>query len=153
MATIQLGLTSPGLIGPVIGLNLWTFVMQGWMYSVRLPALADKQWGVEATPELTPNDMATKLPPQVRWKAENYNHLHEQPTTFYAVALSLAILGVDDKYTVGAAWAYTAIRIVHSFVQSTSNNIMLRFKIFSLSSVTLAGLAARAAYILIKNRK
>lgn len=151
MATIQLGLTSPGLLGPVIGLNLWTFVMQGWMYATRLPAMAD--CNMEAGPELTPNDMATKLPAHVRWKAENYNHLHEQPTTFYAVALSLALLGVDDKWTVGAAWSYTALRVVHSLVQSLGNPIMTRFKIFSLSSTVLAGLAGRAAYLLVKHRK
>lgn len=152
MATIQLGLTSPGLLGPVISLNLWTFVMEGWMYATRLPAMA-KSDDVKVGPELTPNDMATKLPPQVRWKAENYNHLHEQPTTFYAVALSLALMGVDDKWTVAAAWSYTGLRIVHSLVQSLGNDIMTRFRIFSLSSTVLAGMAGRAAYLLIKHRK
>ena len=30
----------------------------------------------------------------MQWKAHNYNHLHEQPTLFYAVAVVLAIVGV-----------------------------------------------------------
>lgn len=151
MATIQFGLTSPGLLGPVIGLNLWTFVMEGWMYATRLPAMEKAK--MAPTPELTPNDMATKLPANVRWKAENYNHLHEQPTTFYAVALSLALLGVDDKWTVAAAWSYTGLRVLHSLVHATSNSIMTRFKLFGLSSTVLFGLAARTAYLLVKHRK
>ena len=38
--------------------------------------------------------MATKIPPAIRWKADNFNHLHEQPTVFYAVALGLAVIGM-----------------------------------------------------------
>src|SRR3546814_10551434 len=34
------------------------------------------------------------LPAEVQWKAHNYNHLMEQPTVFYAVAIALAVGGI-----------------------------------------------------------
>ena len=60
-------------------------------YATRLPAMS--KYNVSTQPDKVKEDLNVKLPPSIRWKADNYNHLHEQPTVFYAVALSLAILG------------------------------------------------------------
>jgi hypothetical protein len=85
------------------------------------------------------------LPPQVRWKADNYNHLMEQPTLFYAAALTLAVVGQGDGLSVTLAWAYVGFRVVHSLVQALTNIIMARFMIFMAGSVVLLALAVRAA--------
>ena len=61
------------------------------------------------------------IPREVQWKAHNYNHLHEAPTVFYAVALALAVLGQGDGLNAKIAWAYVGLRIVHSIWQSTVN--------------------------------
>jgi hypothetical protein len=61
------------------------------------------------------------LPPQVMWKAHNYNHLHEAPTVFYAVAIVLAIIGQGDGLNAQAAWAYVGLRVIHSIIQATIN--------------------------------
>ena len=84
-----------------------------------------------------------------RWKADNYNHLMEQPTQFYAIMFALIHLKANDNLTVGLAWGYVGLRVVHSLVQSISNPIMVRFQIFALSSVALLGLTARAAYAIM----
>lgn len=55
----------------------------------------------------------------------SYNHLHEQPTVFYAVTLALAILGDNHPYTLQAAWTYVGLRIVHSVFQSLVNKVMV----------------------------
>ena len=88
------------------------------------------------------------LPPRVRWKADNYNHLMEQPTLFYATALTLALLGQGDTINLGLAWGYVALRVVHSLVQALVNVIVLRFAIFMTASVVLIILALRAAFAL-----
>jgi hypothetical protein len=84
------------------------------------------------------------LPSNVRWKADNYNHLMEQPTIFYAVALTLAIIGAGDGINLELAWAYVGLRVVHSLVQVLINKIELRFSIFFLSSLVLIGLIFNA---------
>lgn len=80
------------------------------------------------------------LPPQVRWKADNYHHLMEQPTVFYALAISLVLLGVQSGAALYLAWGYVALRIVHSLVQSLINKIEVRFLLFALSNIPLIAL-------------
>lgn len=138
------GVTAP-LLAPLVTLNLWTFVMEGWMYSKRLPALSKHK--VSMDPSFNQARMETMLPPECQWPAQNFNHLHEQPTYFVANALALTLLGVDDDATVYAAWGYVALRIAHSVLQATVNKIMPRFTLFSLSSVVLLGLTVRTAVL------
>jgi hypothetical protein len=85
------------------------------------------------------------LPAPVRWKADNYNHLMEQPTLFYAVTSTLALIGEGTGLNAGLAWLYVALRIVHSLVQATVNIVVLRFAIFMAASVVLLAMAVRTA--------
>ncbi|WP_436049364.1 MAPEG family protein [Phenylobacterium sp. LjRoot225] len=85
----------------------------------------------------------------MRWKADNYNHLMEQPTLFYAVALVLAFAGAGDGLNAGLAWAYVALRIVHSLVQALVNVILVRFGVFMVASLVLLALTIRAATAVI----
>jgi len=80
----------------------------------------------------------------VQWKAHNYNHLHEAPTVFYAIALVLAIIGQGDGLNATIAWIYVGLRVVHSIIQATVNRVMLRFVVFALSSVALMALVLHA---------
>ena len=80
------------------------------------------------------------LPTKVRQVADNYNHLHEQPTVFYALVFYTYLAGHVTSFTLTAAWVYVFLRIAHSLVQNTVNRVMLRFGIFAMSSVTLIAL-------------
>jgi hypothetical protein len=83
----------------------------------------------------------------VRWKADNYDHLLQQPTLFYAVALVLSLTRADDGLNTGLAWAYVALRVLHSLVQATINVIMIRFAVFAVATLVLLALAVRAALV------
>jgi hypothetical protein len=132
------------LLAPVIALVLWTFVMWGWMYATRIPAIIRMRMRMD--PNQPRGAQMNELPPQVRWKADNYNHLFEQPTLFYAVALTLALLRDTSNLALGLAWIYVALRIVHSIWQASVNVIMIRFYLFSASSFVLFALTLRAAF-------
>jgi hypothetical protein len=135
------------IVAPVVALALWTHVMWAWMYATRIPAIRAVRMVFD--PEAPRGAQMESLPAKVRWKADNYNHLMEQPTVFYAVALSLAVLGQGGGANAALAWAYLAARVVHSLVQATWNKIEVRFAIFAISSLILIALtvnAARAAF-------
>ena len=131
------------ILQPVAALVLWSFVMWAWLYATRIPAL--RAAGAPLDPNMTLAELNARIPPQVRWKADNYNHLMEQPTLFYAVALTLALAGAGGGLNVWLAWAYVALRVVHSLVQATMNVILVRFGIFMVGSVVLLILAVRTA--------
>jgi hypothetical protein len=137
-------MTSP-ILQPVLALVLWTFVMWAWLYATRIPAIQAARKPMD--PTMTAADLNSFIPPQVRWKADNYNHLHEQPTLFYAVAIALAVAGRGDGWNVWLAWSYVAIRVVHSLIQSLGNVILVRFSVFMLGSLVLLALSVRAAMV------
>jgi hypothetical protein len=131
------------MLAPVIALVIWSAIMWAWMYVTRIPAILQAK--MQLDPNMARGAQMAQLPAPVRWKADNYNHLMEQPTLFYAVAISLAVLGDQTQLSQGLAWAYVAMRIVHSLVQALINHITTRFAIFALSSLVLFALTYRAA--------
>jgi hypothetical protein len=135
-------MTDHGMIAPVLALAGWTFVMWVWMYATRIPAMQRARIDLDV---LSRTGARLELPPEVSRVADNYNHLHEQPTLFYAVALAAQAGGVTDATSVGLAWAYVATRVVHSLVQATRNVIPVRFAVFALGSLVLFALLVRTA--------
>lgn len=133
------------ILGPVIALAAWTMLMWAWMYATRIPALQKLKVDTSKIVGTTGTGLDAILPPQIQWKAHNYNHLMEQPTVFYAVALALAVAGLGDGLNAQLAWAYVGLRVVHSLVQATVNRVMIRFLVFALSSLVLVALIVRAA--------
>lgn len=135
------------ILQPAVALMAWTMVMWLWMYATRIPAMN----AAKIDPDNLARDPSTTLddilPAAVQWKAHNYNHLHEAPTLFYAVCLLLAVAGQGNGTSATVAWAYVALRVVHSLVQATVNKVMLRFILFALSSVALMALIYHAARI------
>lgn len=135
------------ILAPVVVLVAWSMVIWAWMYATRLPAIRRARMRLD--PSAPRGEQMSTLPADVRWKADNYNHLMEQPTLFYAVALSLALLGRGVGANLALAWAYVGLRVLHSLVQATWNKIEVRFSLFFLSSLALVALvvdACRAAF-------
>jgi len=135
-----------GILQPVVVLAAWTMVMWLWMYATRIPAM--NKAGIDAGSLVggTGKSLDDVLPPEVQWKAHNYNHLHEAPTVFYAVALVLAITGQGDGLNATLGWVYVGLRVLHSLIQATVNRVMVRFLVFALSSLVLIALVVHAAF-------
>jgi len=114
-----------------------------WMYATRIPAIFAAK--LKLDPNLPKAELLSGLPPRVRWKADNYNHLFEQPTVFYAVALSLAVIGQGSGVNATLAWVYVGLRVAHSLLQALWNNISARFSVFTLSAFSLMVLTFNAA--------
>ena len=132
---------------PVLALILWTFVMWVLMYKRRIPAMQAISKNTQDF--IDDPKLGEKIPASARWAADNYNHLHEQPVVFYALMFYLQLTGNGDSAAMYLAWAYVAIRVVHSVVQVTSNKVMTRFSLFIIGSLILLVMALRAAAALL----
>jgi hypothetical protein len=128
------------MLEPMLALVVWTFVIWFWMYATRIPAMRAAK--IDITKPM-PNSALSALPLKVNQVADNYNHLHEQPTVFYALCVYTHLVGQGDLVNVVLAWAYVAIRIAHSLIQCTTNYIPLRFYVFATGSLCLMGIAVR----------
>jgi len=131
------------ILAPVVVLIIWSLVMLGWMASSRLPAIAKARLPKTAGERTA--DLAAMLPKEVQWKADNYNHLMEQPTLFYALAGVLALTDTGGGLNLALAWVYVGSRIVHSIVHATTNVVIIRFALFAVGSLCLVAMALHAA--------
>ena len=136
---------SPILV-PVVALVAWTLIVMLWMVVTR--GAEFRRLGITATsiPDGARGvDLDGKADPRAQWKSHNYNHLMEQPTIFYAIALTLALMDFGGGINYWLAWAYVGLRILHSLIQCTVNVVRYRLTVFALASLCLLGLTVHAA--------
>lgn len=130
-----------GFLTPVLVLVCWTLVMWLWMYVTRIPAMSKAK--IDPDDARHPGTYGDRLPANVRAVADNYNHLHEQPTVFYALMVFAALTGGADGLMLNLAYGYVGLRVVHSLVQVLSPKVALRFMIFALGSIVLFVMAGK----------
>jgi len=135
------------ILQPAVALMIWTMVMWAWMYATRIPAMQQAKVDPDRLPRDPDASLDRTLPASVQWKAHNYNHLHEQPTVFYAAVIVLALIGGATGANAFLAWIYVGLRVVHSLIQVTANKVVVRFVLFALSSIILIALITQAAVI------
>jgi hypothetical protein len=142
---------SPILV-PVVALVAWTLVMLVWMAIARRSAFAKLgiSWGTIPRGSRGVN-LDGRAPDEAQWPSHNYNHLMEQPTIFYAIALTLALMEMGSGVNFWLAWGYVGLRVVHSIVQSTVNIVAIRFPIFALASLCLLGLTVNAGVRVLRD--
>ena len=133
------------ILAPVVALVAWTLVMMVWMAIARRRAFAQLgiNWGSIPRGSRGVN-LDGRAPDEAQWKSHNYNHLMEQPTIFYAIALTLAMMNFGSGINYWLAWGYVALRIIHSLIQCTVNVVRYRLTVFALASLCLIGLTTHA---------
>ncbi len=134
------------MLVPVLALVVWTLIVWGWMYATRIPAM--KKAGIDPQSAIHPGSL-TSLPAGARVVADNYNHLHEQPTLFYALAVYSHLVGAADGFNIALAWGYVGLRVLHSLAQIVLRRVVVRFSMFALSSLVLAAIALRNVWALL----
>lgn len=137
---------SHAVLLPAAVLAAWSLVMWIWMMATRIPAMRTAKMHPEKARH-TRGNVWDALPSDVRQVADNYNHLMEQPTIFYAIVLIIAVAGGGGALDAGLAWGYAVLRIVHSIWQATKNIVTIRFYLFAASTLLLFPLAFRAIYL------
>jgi len=79
-------------------------------------------------------------PDRLRIHSRHLVNLFEVPVLFYTITLINTVAGVTASLDVIFAWTYVTLRFMHSWVHLTSNNVLLRFRIFALSALILVAL-------------
>lgn len=134
------------ILAPVVALVAWTILVMLWMVVTRFSEF--RRLGItfgNIPPGSRGVDLEGRADPKAQWKSHNYSHLVEQPTLFYAIALTLAIMGMGGGLNYWLAWGYVGLRVVHSLIQGTVNVVAYRFTVFLLASLCLIGLTIHAA--------
>ena len=123
------------VLNPMLAMIAWSGCVVAMLMATRIPVVL-KYWG-KLQQAMHSDEMRPKQPARMRYVTDNYNHLLEQPTLFYATVVYVHLAGTATALTVSLAWAYVATRVVHSVVQLSVNNVSWRAAIFALSSLIL----------------
>ncbi|GJL91712.1 MAPEG family protein [Hyphococcus sp.] len=134
------------MLTPVLALVVWTLIIWCWMYATRIPAMQKAKVHPQSALHAGALDA---LPTEARVVADNHNHLHEQPTIFYALAVYSYLVGVGDPLNMWLAWGYVGLRVAHSFAQIVARKVLLRFYMFSASTIILMVIALRNVFALL----
>lgn len=102
--------------------------------------------------EVTPGDFrygeSAHVPPHVTLANRNYMNLLELPALFYAGCVVAYVTHHVDHVLVVLAWAYVVLRVAHSLVHLSYNNVIHRLGVFALSNFVLLAFWGRLAWSL-----
>ncbi|MFT3997193.1 MAG: MAPEG family protein [Asticcacaulis sp.] len=129
------------MVAPLLALIAWTLIVLVWLYARRIPAMLKLGHDFQLYAD---KRHMFKLPADVRAVSDNYGHLTEQPTLFYALCLGIQVSGLADQLFMVLGWIYVLLRIVHSLVQGIGNHVMLRFFVFVSGTGILGYMTLRA---------
>ncbi len=138
------------ILYPVVALGLWTFIVLNVMGIARVRATMQ---GKIRMSEFAFGE-TERVPEWIRRSNRNLMNLLEVPVLFYlAWILAFVVSAVTTAFVV-LAWLYVALRVMHTVVHRTSNNVFHRAALFEASNlavlvmwiiVTIAVLRARGA--------
>ena len=121
---------------PTFALAAWTFLVLLLIPLVRVRSALQREIG--------PDDFkfgeSASVPSYVSIPNRNFMNLLELPMLFYVVCLLLYVTAGATNMTVDIAWAYVALRVLHSIIHLSYNHVIHRLVVFSLSNVALVSL-------------
>ena len=127
---------NPAILYPMFALAAWTLLV------LLLIPVARARSGRRR--EIVIDDFkygeSAAVPPRVVIPNRNYMNLLELPMLFYVVCLLLMMTAGASNLAVALAWAYVALRVVHSLIHLTYNHVIHRLAVFALSNTALVGL-------------
>jgi hypothetical protein len=124
---------NPAILFPMFALACWTLAVLLLIPLVRVRSALRREIRVD---DFKHGESAS-VPPYVSIPNRNYMNLLELPLLFYVVCLLLYVTGGASSLTIGLAWAYVALRIVHSAIHLSYNHVLHRLTAFTLSNVAL----------------
>ena len=114
---------------PVFALSGWTLICMARLGYLRLQAVRRGEINHRFFSLYRGYDEPEKLAAHSR----HVVNLFEVPVLFYVVCITAFVTGQSGALILGLAWAYVALRLVHSYVHLTSNVVLVRFRFFVTS--------------------
>src|SRR6476469_5230308 len=116
------------------------------MYFMRIGEMKRERIHPQAV--ATSADMAARV--KDTRASDNFRNLFELPVLFYLALVVAALTGQVNTATLGLAWAFVALRIVHSAIHCTYNKVMHRFSAYLVGGLVLWALWCVLAIGLIR---
>ena len=131
---------------PLLAQVLLTFAVWFYLFARRIPEIMGKSIDPQA---LQDRAAAHRLLPDSAAPSNNLKNLFELPVLFYAAVLLSLVLMIQDVLLVQLAWAFVILRVLHSGIHCSYNNVNHRFAVYALSSLVLLMMWLRLAIFIL----
>lgn len=121
----------PDMLSPAVAMVGLTFLVWLRLYQLRVQELVRKRIAVQS---LAASADSERLLHDTR-ASDNFRNLFELPVLFYVGVLTAMQFQLSDHAALALAWAFVALRALHSVVHCTFNHVMTRFTVYALSTV------------------
>lgn len=129
-------MSDPAILYPMFGLATWTAAVLLLIPAARLRAASR---GEVSAADFRVGESGA-VPHKVSIPNRNYMNLLEAPVLFYVVCLIFYVSATSSANAIYLAWAYVALRIIHSAIHLTYNNVLQRLTAFGASNAVLIAL-------------
>ncbi len=131
---------------PAVAMVALTFVVWCRLYYVRIGEMHRRR--------ISPQSLADSAGVAARLQdtraSDNFRNLFELPVLFYLALVVAAVFGLATPTTMGLAWAFVGLRVVHSVVHCSYNRVMHRFVVYVAGALVLWALWACLAIGLMR---
>jgi hypothetical protein len=128
------------LLLPMLAQIGWTFLLYAWLTVARQRAVrrGEVEYGAFARGE---------EPHAVARITRNLANQFELPVIFYAVVVLLVATEKATLIDVVAAWVFVAGRVIHTLVQTLTDNVPLRGQVFLINFIAVLVLVGHVAML------
>jgi hypothetical protein len=128
------------ILFPMLAHIGWVLLLYVWLTIARAQAVRRG--------EVVYGDFARgEEPHEVARITRNLSNQFELPVIFYALVVLLIALGRVTTFDVVAAWAFVFGRVVHTLVQTLTDNVPLRGQVFMINTLAVCALVGHVAWI------
>jgi hypothetical protein len=124
---------NPAILFPMFALACWTALVLLLVPLARIRSA----WRREIVADDFKYGESASVPSYVSIPNRNYMNLLELPMLFYVVCLLLYVTAGASSLAIALAWAYVALRVVHSAIHLSYNHVLHRLAAFALGNVAL----------------
>jgi len=135
-------MTDLSILKPIFALFFWTFCV--------LLQIPIARFRAAFKGEVKASDFrlgeSESVPAHVRLPNRNYMNLLELPVLFYVLCLVVAVTGISSPVFVALAWVYVVLRVLHSIIHLSYNNVLHRLFVFAISNFLLLAFGCIVAW-------
>ena len=136
-----MSIIATSILWPMLAHIGWIVLLYTWLTYARMRAVARGE--IEYSCFVLGRDE----PLQVARITRNLANQFEWPVIFYALTVLLVAVGKVTLVDVIAAWVFVFGRVVHTLVQTLTDNVPLRGQVFMINFLAVLVLAAHVALL------
>lgn len=136
--TLRTAMNAKLMIWPALALMVWTMLVL-----VQVPI---RRFNAAFKHRVVAKDFeigeSANVPADIALPNRAFMNLVEVPVLFYALVAFYLLTGNASTLALALAWLYLALRIAHSLIYLTYNNVVHRFAVFAASNLVVLAMVA-----------